>query len=262
MVAKGALTFVKSRPKFTAIYLIGLLSALTFSGYTLTPSKIHQYDTIIASIDTSLEYEATQQYNKDYQIYYSSKGWFSCDSYCQRNKSRMERSLSNLNLVKSESNSRVSDAKAVAGIYSEIGVSEVRDSFWSYFNRGAKFAKRQTMYDALFTGFRSVGRNESTGEYLMKMVLQLLMNFSIGLIMCLFIFVLGLYSIISSYQPTLFEAITFFFLASSAGFACVSTVLGGMFGGVAVAGFTVAKIAEAQIENGTNNGQRRHLRQD
>ena len=84
----------------------------------------------------------------------------------------MERSLSNLNLVKSESNSRVSDAKAVAGIYSEIGVSEVRDSFWSYFNRGAKFAKRQTMYDALFTGFRSVGRNESTGEYLMKMVLQ------------------------------------------------------------------------------------------
>ena len=40
------------------------------------------------------------------------------------------------------------------------------------------------MYDALFTGMRSVGRNESTGEYLMKMVMQMLMNVSLGLVIC------------------------------------------------------------------------------
>ncbi|GMH92096.1 hypothetical protein TL16_g12247 [Triparma laevis f. inornata] len=172
IVAKGAIAFVKNQPKFTAFYLIGLVAALCFSGYTLSPQKIHQYDSIISSIDTSLEYEASQTYNQDYQVYYNSKGWFSCDSFCQRNKAKMERSLANLNLVRAESTSRVSDAKAVAGIYSEIGVNEVKDSFWSYFSRGTKFAKRQTMYDALFTGFRSASRNESTSEYLMKMVMQ------------------------------------------------------------------------------------------
>ena len=157
--------------------------------------------------------------------------------------------------------------QSIAFFSAEVGVGEARDSFWTYFAKGKAFAKRQTMWDALFTGFRSMGRNESIIEYAMKMVMQALMNFSIGLIMCLVIFIFGLYSIIKSYDVSLFEGLAFFIIASAAAFATVTTVLGGMFGGVAATGFALAKVAEANntIQNDMGGSrasqQRRHLHQ-
>ena len=43
----------------------------------------------------------------------------------------------------------MSDAKILAGLFSEVGVGEVTDSFWRYFASGKKFAKRQSMWDAM-----------------------------------------------------------------------------------------------------------------
>jgi len=80
--------------------------------------------------------------------------------------------------------------------------------------------------------------------------------------MTLCIFIIGLWSLIQSYQPTLLEGLAFFLLASAAGFATVVTVLGLMFGGAGGAVFTVAKVAEAQIRlQQEQGGGRRHLHQ-
>ncbi len=59
-----------------------------------------------------------------------------------------------------------------------IGVEEVQDSFWGYFNAGKQFAKRQSMWDAMFMGIRRIGRDESIVEYALKVLLQVLINFS------------------------------------------------------------------------------------
>jgi len=142
--------------------------ALLASGTALSSGQKSQYNSIMSSVDTTLEYEAAREYKEAQAIWYNSKGWFSCDSFCQRNKSRMDAKKTTYDAVRAEGNARVSDAKAVAGVFSEVGVGEARDSFWEYFNRGAKFAKRQSMWDALFTGFRSMGRDESWGEYALK----------------------------------------------------------------------------------------------
>lgn len=89
--------------------------------------------------------------------------------------------------VQREGRARMSDAKKVAGLTSEIGVGEVMDSFWDYFDGGKKFAKRQSYWDAFFVGMRSMGRDESFVEYALKMLMQVLVNFSLGLIMALIV---------------------------------------------------------------------------
>ena len=61
----------------------------------------------------------------------------------------MERKKYEWDEIKAEGNARMSDAKSVAGLWSEVGVGEVTDSFWGYFASGKRFAKRQSMWDAM-----------------------------------------------------------------------------------------------------------------
>lgn len=160
--------------------------------------------------------------------------------------------------IKAEGNARMSDAKSVAGLFSEVGVGEVTDSFWQYFASGKQFAKRQSMWDAMFMGFRSMGRDESMVEYMLKMLMQVLINFSMGLIMALVIFIFGLWKIIQTYQPSPLTALFFFVTATCAAFAFVSTYLFALYGAAAGGVYGMVKMAETnrRIEGG---GGRRNI---
>ena len=46
----------------------------------------------------------------------------------------------------------MADAKSNVGVFSSFGVEEARDMFWRRFSDGKQFAKRQTMWDAMFMG--------------------------------------------------------------------------------------------------------------
>jgi hypothetical protein len=72
-----------------------------------------------------------------YSAYYASSGWFSCDSACARLKARHDSLKADLDLARAAGYELVADAKSQAGIFSEMGVGEVRDSFWAYFSKGA-----------------------------------------------------------------------------------------------------------------------------
>ena len=256
-VLSGAKTFVKKHPVVTSAYFLGLFAALFGSGVTLTAHQLGSYNKIMGTINLDAEFDASRNYVDAYSVHRASQGWFwSCDGICQRNKSRMDVAKGRLDEVKAESNARQNEAKKVAGVFSEVGVQEVRDSFWGYFNRGKQFAKRQTMYDAMFSGFRAMSRDESTGEYLMKLLMQALMNFTIGLTMCFVMFVVGLYSIIRSYSPDPFTAVAFFLVALCAGFATTVSVILGIWGTAAAGVYTVAKVVETQarLEDGRRGG--------
>lgn len=142
---------------------------------------------------------------------------------------------------------RMSDAKSTAGLFSEVGVGEVKDAFWDYFTNGKKFAKRQTMWDMLFIGMRSMGRDESFLQYAFEILLKALINFSLGLIMTFFIFIFGLWSIIKSYQANPLTAVVFFVMAACAGFAFVTSYLMAIYGAAAASIYGVAKIAENRL---------------
>lgn len=234
---------------FSYVYGVFILGAIMFigSGTKLTFDQQRQYDMIMSSIDLQAEYSAASKYHTAYANYYQSKGWLSCDAHCQHYKSIMDRRKNEWDEIKAEGNARMSDAKSVAGLFSEVGVNEVKDSFWDYFHSGKQFAKRQSWWDAMFMGMRSMSRDESFVEYGLKMLMQVLINFSMGLIMALFVFIFGLWGIISTYQANPLTALLFFVSASSAAFAFVSTYLFAIYGAAAGGVVGVVKMAESNM---------------
>lgn len=150
MAVKGIGNFAKRNKVISGSYLFGLLFILLIgSGTKLTVDQSRRYNTIMNSIDLHAEYAASNNYAEALHAYRATKGWFSCDSLCQRNKQRMERAQAVLEDVRREGYARMSDAKSVAGLFSEVGIDEVKDSFWQYFSAGKQFAKRQSMWDAM-----------------------------------------------------------------------------------------------------------------
>jgi len=96
----------------------------------------------------------------------------------------------------------------------------------------------------MFIGFRSMGRDESMVEYGLKLLMQVLINFSMGLVVALVVFLFGLWSIIRDYQANPIVAVIFFLTCACAAFALVATYLIAMFGAAAGGLYGVAKLAE------------------
>lgn len=116
----------------------------------------------------------------------------------------------------------------------------------------------------MFMGMRSMGRDESMLEYGLKVLLQVLINFSMGLVMALIFFMFGLWSIVKSYQPNPLTALAFFLTAACAAFAFVATYLFALYGAAAGGIYGVAKIAESQmrLEGGANRNRNRRNMQN
>mmetsp|Transcript_28217 Transcript_28217/g.83148 ORF Transcript_28217/g.83148 Transcript_28217/m.83148 type:complete len:296 (-) Transcript_28217:15-902(-) len=255
----GVKNFAKRHKVISGSYVFGLfVLLLAGSGTKLTLQQRGQYDHIMSTIDLNAEYDASNRYAHATHAYRATKGWFSCDSLCQRNKARMEDARIVLDDIRAEGYNRMSDAKRVAGLFSEVGVGEVKDSFWEYFQAGKRFAKRQSMWDAMFMGMRSMSRDESFVEYALKMLIQVLINFSMGLVVAFVVFVFGLWSIVKSYQPDPLTALMFFLSAACAGFAFVTTYLLLMYGAAAGGVYGMAKLAETnmRIEQGRRQQHR------
>lgn len=265
LVVRGATSFVRRHKFISSTYALGLILLILFggAGRPLTPQQSAEYNRIMDSIDVEAEYKATEDYWRARNAYEATRGWFwSCDPLCERNKKRMKEAEYALNLVRQEGAARTSDAKSVAGLFSEVGMGEVQDSFWQRFHAGKRFAKRQTMWDMFFISIRSMsrGRDESWMEFALKVLMQVLLNFSLGLVMALVFFVFGLWTIVRSYQPNPITAVVFFLGASIAGFSFVVTYLMAVYGAAAGGVYTLLKIGEtagrAQIDQ---QRQREHI---
>ena len=91
----------------------------------------------------------------------------------------------------------------------------------------------------------SRGRDESWLEFGLKVLMQVLLNFSMGLIMALVFFVFGLWTIVRSYQPNPITAVIFFLGASIAAFSFVTTYLMAVYGAAAGGVYTILKVGES-----------------
>lgn len=264
LIVGSAKQFAVRHKYITAWYLMGIvvLGILMISGggRQLTAQETAQYNHILETIDLQAEYEAVDKYWNAYSRYQATKGWFwSCDSICQRNKHHMENAERHLNAIRAEGNARMSDAKSIAGLTSDLAVNEMQDSFWQYLAAGKRFAKRQTGWDIMWMGIRSIGRgrDESWGEYAMKILLHILINFTMGLVSALLFFVLGLWNILRSYRPNPVTAVVIFLAASSAATAFVVTYLLALFGAAGTGVYGMAKLAETSARQRIADQQRR-----
>ncbi|KAL3912833.1 MAG: hypothetical protein SGARI_000955 [Bacillariaceae sp.] len=224
MIVRGATSFAKNHKIISGSYILGILVILLIgSGTKLNYDQRRQYNQIMSTIDLQAEFDASTDYWRANEAYRATKGWFSCDGICQRNKQRMEEAKYRLDAVRQEGQSRMSDAKSVAGIFS---------------------------------------REESMVEFGLRVLMNVLINFSIGLMMALVMFVIGLWSIVRSYQPNPLVAMLFFVGAACAAFSFVVTYLLAIYGAAAGGVYGVLKVAEsnaraARIQGG--GGQQAYM---
>lgn len=205
-----------------------------------------RYDDVIATIDYEAQSEAHAKLWSAKSEYDRTKGWFgSCSGPCVRHKARYEMAQAQYQKLKALEAATVGVAKSEVGLMSEYGVQETRDLFWGTFAGGKDFGKRQSMWDLLFTGLRW-GKDEEAFSVLLRWVFQLLVNFTLGLVGALVVFVYKLWGLIGTYAPNPLTALLYFVLASLAATACVATYLLVLYG--AAAG-SVAVVAKAIVDH-------------
>ena len=144
-------------------------------------------------------------------------------------------------------NAAMSEARSIIGIFSDYAVNDARRLFWSCWTWGKDFAKRISFYDAIFLAFDS--RNESFGVYIARMVIRVLVNFTIGFISALISFMWQLWWFVRSYSAGI-AGIAFFILGSIAAFSLIASAIGAMYVGTAGAAAVVINMAGPQIEAG------------
>merc|ERR1719384_906707 len=116
------------------------------------------------------------------------------------------------------------------------------------------------MMDAMFMMMPG-GREETAISMIMKLVMQYIINLTMGLIGAFFFFIYNVYSLICSYgEPTL-SGLAFFLLVMVAGIATVGTYLLAIYGTVAGGGIYLVKQAakQAAVEGGPDGRPRQRV---
>lgn len=127
IIVRRASQFARNHKYVTGAYVLGLaVLLLVGSGTALTTQQVRQYNSIMKTIDMQAEYDASYDFARANHEYRQSKGWFfTCNAQCQQNYQVMMQKRQTLEAIQAEGRARMSDAKATAGIFSEIGKSVV-----------------------------------------------------------------------------------------------------------------------------------------
>eukprot|EP00516_Mucochytrium_quahogii_P003425 CAMPEP_0203757070 /NCGR_PEP_ID=MMETSP0098-20131031/10221_1 /ASSEMBLY_ACC=CAM_ASM_000208 /TAXON_ID=96639 /ORGANISM=" , Strain NY0313808BC1" /LENGTH=215 /DNA_ID=CAMNT_0050649183 /DNA_START=101 /DNA_END=745 /DNA_ORIENTATION=- len=179
---RHGVAFAKRHYVMTSAYIVGVVIMLFAGGFAVSMEQEQKYERILSQIDLKRMHRAqVAAQNAEYN-YRESKGWFSCDNHCMANYEEYQLNLARLAEVEKEFAEIQSEAKSVVGVFSEYGVQEVRDLFWSQFAGGKDFAKRSSWWDLIFMSIGSMGRDESLMEFALRFLMNMLMNFTIGLV--------------------------------------------------------------------------------
>eukprot|EP00300_Choanocystis_sp_HF-7_P013949 c18513_g1_i2.p1 GENE.c18513_g1_i2~~c18513_g1_i2.p1 ORF type:complete len:145 (+),score=43.06 c18513_g1_i2:202-636(+) len=126
------------------------------------------------------------------------------------------------------------------------------------FSKGKSFAKRQSMWDALFMGIGAMARDEQIGAYIVRLIMSVFFNITLGLIGAFIAFVWNLWEIVQAFGADLFTGVAFFTLASLAAASfCVSVMLG-IVGTTAGTVYAVGMSAQARLDQ-THEQRRNQL---
>lgn len=258
LISAGVNT-IKRNPIKVGSYLLGILLCLFFNGWKVTDQQRTMYEEQYNKVN----YRELDRLSSDLYIatdnYYRTKGWFTCDPTCKDFKDKMDNLQIEFNAARAKEQKKLASAKSVLGLFSEYGVAETRDLFWERFTQGKGFATRQSKWDALFVGISSMGRDETFLSYLLRLLIRVLFNFTIGVIGAVVAFMFSLYSVIQSYDASFLVGTIFFTLASLAAVSFAATWIIGMYFAAAGSVYVGAKLiaANMRIEDGGGRSHRR-----
>ena len=256
---------VKRNPIKTGFYLLGLILCLFFNGFELEPTQVQAYENDMRNVDFSLTDIAFDQMQRANNRYRSAAGWFSCDTRCQTLKAVYQSKQSEYRMLLNTEREQMRDAKSKVGIFSVYGVAETRNVFDQYWTRGKKMATNQSRWDALFIGISSMGRDEGLIDYILRVLMNVLFNFTIGLVGTVITFIWSLYEIINAYKTPLFHGFLFFVLASLGAISFALSYAVAIYMAAAGTVYVGAKVVASnmRLEGGSgNSGPQRRLHQE
>lgn len=255
-MVRFGINVVKKNPIKVSAYILGILLCLFFTGWKVTETQFESFQQKLDTLDNESLNKAAYDLERSYNNYYRSKGWFSCDPICQENKLVFEESEKLYNSLKQAEDAKLSEAKSVMGLFSEYGVEETRNMFWGKFAQGKGFAQRQTKFDALFLGISAMGRDESIVSYILRVVLNMLFNFTIGVIGAVVAFIFSLIHLVRTYQAPFLVGVAFFALASISAAAFALTWILGLYVATAGTVYVGAKLISSNLR--IEGGRQRH----
>mmetsp|Transcript_111024 Transcript_111024/g.313090 ORF Transcript_111024/g.313090 Transcript_111024/m.313090 type:complete len:350 (-) Transcript_111024:120-1169(-) len=243
VVAKTAISFARGRPVLLSVWTLGLLLAAFAGGVPVNDaageaySLMRQHAEVIDSREVGRSLEELDNLER---AYYNAKGWFgACDDPCMKAYDKVQMARSEAARLQSRRDEVLSQARQEVGIWSSIGVQDVRDCFWAAWKSGKDFAARMTMYDAMFM---MGGRDETLVTIMFRLFVKYVINLTMGLIGAFCYFVYNVYCLVVSYGANVLSSLAFVLLAAIAGLSVVASFLGIAFG--AAAGGALALIQQ------------------
>ena len=278
LAVTGAEHIIRKHPVKVGLNFFGLFLLFAAVGFAPSEQQWEAADNALPSPDAlTAERDASRIADTARARFHASRGWFySCDANnCPALKDISMKADAAWHLVEEKNAAGRKRSKSILGLFSTSGVAETKDLFWRTFAGGQAYAKRATLWDALFAGMRAMGRDEALLNFLIQMFFRLLINVTVGIFSGCIQFIFMVPSIISSYgagwiSATLFFALCAcsaisFFVTSAFIIASVGTATAVGLGSVlAIAAETAARDQRARV-GGNNNmhgggrGPRHHV---
>ncbi|CAK0894929.1 unnamed protein product, partial [Prorocentrum cordatum] len=148
LAVSTAKSVVKNRPVSVSLWALGLLLAAFANGFAVSKDTQERYEITLRAaekVDRKELNEAMIEMSHAERRYYNSKGWFSCDRTCERNRDSYNMATSRMQQVKGKRDQIMSEARSEVGIWSTFGVAEVRAAFWSAWQSGKDWAARDNV---------------------------------------------------------------------------------------------------------------------
>jgi len=249
-IANSTKNFMQRHYIMSSLWALGLLIVTFARGYATDMDTQVRFDKALDEADRIEQTHLNEAYNNKqamYQYYYRSKGWFSCDARCQTAYNKYLDAQQQLKEAKELHDVALSEARSTVGMFSQYAVNDAHRLFWSCWEWGKNFAKRISWYDAIFMAIDS--RNESMAAYVARLLIRVLVNFTIGFISALVSFVWQLWWFVRSYSAGI-AGVAFFILGSIAAFSLIASTIGAMYIGTAGAAAVVIKMSAPQLEGG------------
>lgn len=259
IMLNAGVSFAKKYKKFSFAYLIGLVLLIFASGLAVSIEQQENYSNLMQKVseDSTISRNIIfhrKKYEEYNEIYNKEHGFLNCNRVCEAARKNRNMEYQKIKHFEAQILEAESEAKSHLGVFSEHSVQEARNLFWETFSGGKDFAKRSSMFDLMFMGFDSMGRDEHIFAFLLRFMFQFIINFTLGVIGAFFGFIYYLGAVVNSYQPSLITGWLFYFLAILAAFSFVTTFLVLLYLSAAGTAFVAVKVGGAQM---LQQGQRR-----
>lgn len=248
LVLRNVKSFTARRPLITAGYVIGILAAVFFRGFSVDDQTVASFERSMRRANQIPVYSKRLELANAEEAAYRARGWFSCDSTCERLERKAQKARDELEQMELKREQTLKEAKREIGLWSSIGgVGEMREMFWNAWERGTATAQRMTAYDAISIAIFGGNRREETLlSVLFQIFLRFLINLTVGLIATTGIFLIQAVSVVNSYGPDLISGVIFYGLVVCSALASLATFLGLFYTGVGLGVQQMAKSIENQ----------------